>query len=98
MRDSFAATAFADTIDRSTHALTARFTAGLSPIALAKAYGDWAAHLAFLPGKQMRLAEKAARLREVYGVDVAVREVVDAAGATHLTCVPASGKGGAPAW
>ncbi|GIK85927.1 MAG: iron(III) ABC transporter ATP-binding protein [Betaproteobacteria bacterium] len=39
-----------------------------------------------------------ARLREVYGVDVAVREVVDAAGATHLTCVPASGKGGAPAW
>ncbi len=61
MRDSFAATAFADTIDRSTHALTARFTAGLSPIALAKAYGDWAAHLAFLPGKQMRLAEKAAK-------------------------------------
>ncbi|GIK87484.1 MAG: poly-beta-hydroxybutyrate polymerase [Betaproteobacteria bacterium] len=61
MRDSFAATAFADTIDRSTHALTARFTAGLSPIALAKAYGDWAAHLAFLPGKQMRLVEKAAK-------------------------------------
>ncbi|HEX4884955.1 MAG TPA: alpha/beta fold hydrolase [Casimicrobiaceae bacterium] len=61
VRDSFAATAFADTIDRSAHALTARFTAGLSPIALAKAYGDWAAHLAFLPGKQMRLGEKAAK-------------------------------------
>jgi polyhydroxyalkanoate synthase len=61
MRDSFAATAFAETIDRSTHALTARFTGGLSPIAIANAYNDWAFHLAFLPGKRMRLVEKAVR-------------------------------------
>jgi polyhydroxyalkanoate synthase len=61
MRDSFAATAFAETIDRSVHALTARFTAGLSPIALANAYSDWACHLAFLPGKRMHLVEKAAK-------------------------------------
>jgi polyhydroxyalkanoate synthase subunit PhaC len=34
-RDSYASTAFADIVDRSLHAATARFTAGLSPIALA---------------------------------------------------------------
>ena len=43
------------------HAATARFTAGLSPIALANAYLDWACHLAFLPGKRMQLAEKAVK-------------------------------------
>ena len=59
-RDSYAATAFADIVDRSMHATTARFTAGLSPIAFADAYLDWASHLAFLPGKRIRLAEKAA--------------------------------------
>ena len=61
MRDSFAATAFADVLDRSTHALAARFTGGLSPIALANAFSDWACHLAFLPGKRLRLVEKALR-------------------------------------
>jgi polyhydroxyalkanoate synthase len=60
-RDSFAATAWADIVDRSMHAATARFTAGLSPIAFADAYLDWAAHLAFLPGKRFRLIEKAAK-------------------------------------
>ena len=41
------------------HAAAARFTAGLSPMAMIGAYMDWAAHVAFAPGKQMRLAEKA---------------------------------------
>ncbi len=59
MRDSYASTAFADVVDRSIHAATARFTAGLSPIALADAYLDWASHLAFLPGKRSQLVEKA---------------------------------------
>ena len=58
-RDSYASTAFADIIDRSVHAATARFTAGLSPIALTEAYLDWASHLAFAPGKRAQLAEKA---------------------------------------
>ncbi|MGE5105708.1 MAG: PHA/PHB synthase family protein [Betaproteobacteria bacterium] len=61
LRDSYAATAFAEIVDRSLHAATARFTGGLSPIALADAYLDWAAHLAFLPGKRYQLAEKAAK-------------------------------------
>jgi polyhydroxyalkanoate synthase len=57
--DSYASTAFAEIVDRSVHAVTARFTAGLSPIALAEAYLDWASHLAFAPGKRGQLAEKA---------------------------------------
>ncbi|MGE5169873.1 MAG: PHA/PHB synthase family protein [Rudaea sp.] len=61
MRDSYAATAFAEIVDRSLHAATARFTGGLSPIALADAYLDWVSHLAFLPGKRYQLAEKAVK-------------------------------------
>jgi polyhydroxyalkanoate synthase len=59
IRDSYASTAFADVVDRSVHAATARFTAGLSPMAMIGAYMDWAAHIAFAPGKQAQLAEKA---------------------------------------
>jgi polyhydroxyalkanoate synthase subunit PhaC len=59
MPDSYASTAFAEIVDRSVHAATARFTSGLSPIALAIAYLDWASHLAFAPGKRVQLAEKA---------------------------------------
>ena len=58
MRDSYASTAFAEVIDRSVHAATARFTAGLSPMALVGAYIDWAAHLAFSPGKQLQAGAK----------------------------------------
>ena len=39
----------------------ARFTAGLSPAALAGAYFDWLIHLASAPGKQLQLGEKAWR-------------------------------------
>lgn len=58
-RDSFAATAFADVLDRSTRATTARFTGGLSVAALSLAWWDWALHLATSPGKQLQLVEKA---------------------------------------
>jgi polyhydroxyalkanoate synthase len=47
--------------DRMAHAYSARATAGLSPVALALAFGDWAMHLAAAPGKQTELARKAAR-------------------------------------
>src|ERR1039458_5820167 len=60
-RDSYAVTAFAEIIDRSLHAMAARFTLGLSPAALAEAYLDWATHLAFSPGKQLQLVNKATR-------------------------------------
>jgi len=60
-RDSFPAAALADTVDRSLHAGIGKFTAGLSPAALASAYLDWAAHLAAAPGKRIGLADKAVR-------------------------------------
>ncbi len=61
LRDSYASTAFAETVDRSLHAAIARYTTGLSPMAQMAAYLDWAAHLGFSPGKQLRLTEKAAK-------------------------------------
>ncbi len=60
-RDSYAVTAFADIVDRSLHAAFARFTLGLSPAALAKAYFDWSTHITFSPGKRIQLVDKAAR-------------------------------------
>ena len=59
IRDSYSSTALAEIVDRSLHAATARFTAGLSPMMLINAYMDWAAHLGFSPGKRFQLAEKA---------------------------------------
>ncbi|MHA7871026.1 MAG: PHA/PHB synthase family protein [Hyphococcus sp.] len=57
--DSYASTAIVEILDRATHAAIGRATMGLSPGALAAAYLDWATHLAFSPGKQMQLAQKA---------------------------------------
>ena len=50
LRDSFASTAFAETMDRTLNATVARYSTGLSPMALVAAYWDWASHLAFAPG------------------------------------------------
>jgi polyhydroxyalkanoate synthase len=58
-RDSYASTALGDVIDRSLNAAAARFTAGLSPAALAEACLDWATHLLVAPGKRVQLVEKA---------------------------------------
>ena len=60
-RDSYASTALGDVIDRSLRASASRFTAGLSPSALAQAYLDWAMHLAVSPGKRLQLIDKAVR-------------------------------------
>ena len=48
-------------LDKGLKAAQSKFTGGLSPIALASAYADWALHLSAAPGKQMELAEKAAQ-------------------------------------
>ncbi|WP_332118502.1 PHA/PHB synthase family protein [Azorhizobium caulinodans] len=47
--------------DRMTQALTARFTGGLSPAAMALAWTDWSIHLAAAPGKRAELMLKAWR-------------------------------------
>ena len=66
-RDSYSVTALADITDRALHAATARFTAGISPAALAAAYLDWAAHLAYAPGKRILLLNKALRKAMRFG-------------------------------
>ena len=48
-------------IDRMGEALSAQFTGGLSPQALALAFFDWSIHLAAAPGKRAELAYKATR-------------------------------------
>ena len=48
-------------VDRMREALSARFSGGLSPQALALAFFDWSIHLAAAPGKRAELAYKAAR-------------------------------------
>jgi len=60
-------TALADITDRSLHAALARFTAGISPAALAEAYLDWATHLAYAPGKRLQLVSKAMRKAGRFG-------------------------------
>jgi polyhydroxyalkanoate synthase subunit PhaC len=47
--------------DRAFHALMARLTGGISPVALSLAYIDWASHLASAPERQMEIAQNALR-------------------------------------
>src|SRR6478735_7749929 len=49
-----------EAIDRSAHAIIARFTGGVSPAALSLAFTDWQLHLAASPGKQLVLLGEAA--------------------------------------
>lgn len=59
--DSYSSRALFELTDRAYHAGIARFTFGLSPQALTAAYLDWAGGLAFAPGKQLQLYDKAFR-------------------------------------
>jgi polyhydroxyalkanoate synthase subunit PhaC len=60
-RDSYSATAFAEVLDRSSHAAVAKATMGLSPASIMTTYFDWLIHLSAAPGKQLQLTEKAMR-------------------------------------
>jgi polyhydroxyalkanoate synthase len=48
--------------DRILRAVRARATQGISPIAIADAWSNWAVHLAMAPGKQAELALSAASM------------------------------------
>ncbi|MGV7215117.1 PHA/PHB synthase family protein [Bradyrhizobium sp. UFLA05-112] len=48
-------------VDRALHAMLARLTGGISPIALSLAYLDWASHLVGAPQRQMEIAKDAVR-------------------------------------
>ncbi len=47
--------------DRAFHALLARLTGGISPVALSLAFIDWATHLAAAPQRQMEISQDALR-------------------------------------
>lgn len=48
-------------LDRAFHAMLARFTGGISPVALSLAWLDWGAHLAAAPQHQMELSRNILR-------------------------------------
>ncbi|WP_256808991.1 alpha/beta hydrolase [Bradyrhizobium sp. Bra64] len=48
-------------LDRAFHASLARFTGGISPLALSLAWLDWSSHLAAAPQRQMEMSRKAVR-------------------------------------
>jgi len=48
-------------LDRAFHAMLARFTGGISPVALSLAYLDWSSHLAASPQRQLERARKVVR-------------------------------------
>jgi polyhydroxyalkanoate synthase len=62
---------FAEATDRAIRYLMSRMTLGLSPMALAQAYFDWAIHLSISPGKQLQLLHKASRKCARLGVHLA---------------------------
>jgi len=97
-RDSYSATAFGEVLDRSLHAALARYTSGLSPMMLAGAYLDWAAQLAFAPGKRLQLAEKAVRKATRLATYVA-RTTVDPDGTPAcIEPLPQDHRFDAPGW
>ena len=52
---------FRSAIDRMIRASIGRVTLGISPVALAQAYQDWALHMAMSPGMQLELVRKTGR-------------------------------------
>jgi polyhydroxyalkanoate synthase len=48
-------------LDRAFHAALARFTGGISPVALSLAWLDWSSHLAAAPQRQMEIARNVIR-------------------------------------
>jgi polyhydroxyalkanoate synthase len=47
--------------DRAFHAMLARLTGGISPVALSLAYMDWVSHLAAAPQRQLEISQEALR-------------------------------------
>ena len=97
-RDSYSSTLLSDVIDRSIHAAIARVTAGLSPSALGAAYLDWATHLAFSPGKQALLYEKALRKAARFFTYATQATFNPAATAPCIEPLPQDRRFRSPAW
>lgn len=85
----------ADVLDRAAHAAMARFTQGMSPLAMAIAQFDWAIHLAGSPGKLGALADSAMHKWIEFG-RIATNCLVDGKDAIHEASKDPRFK--APAW
>lgn len=59
-----AQTPYFSLLDRIFHFTLAKLTGGLSPASLLMAYHNWLLHLAFSPGKQLKLLNKAIELQQ----------------------------------
>ncbi|MEL6662671.1 MAG: alpha/beta fold hydrolase [Pseudomonadota bacterium] len=97
-RDSYAATAVGDVLDRSFRARAAQLTGGLPPIGLWLAYLDWAAHLVVSPGKQAQLRTKAVRkaLRYLAWLETSARQGAD--GDLCIEPLPQDRRFNSPGW
>ena len=98
LRDSYASTALSEIIDRSAHATAARFTGGLSPAAGLAAALDWATHLAFSPGKQFQLIQKAAKKSQRWWNFAAHCALDPHSSACCITPLPQDKRFTAPGW
>uniref|UniRef100_B0T0L9 Poly-beta-hydroxybutyrate polymerase domain protein n=1 Tax=Caulobacter sp. (strain K31) TaxID=366602 RepID=B0T0L9_CAUSK len=88
----------ADLVDRTASAALATATGGLSPASVLGAFADWATHLAISPGRQWRLAVKAAR-KTGRLTDFAMRALWEGAGATPcIAPLPQDRRFDDPAW
>ncbi len=56
------------TVDRLSRAVLARATQGISPVAVAQTWNDWAVHLASAPGKRLELLQRAAMAMARFGL------------------------------
>jgi polyhydroxyalkanoate synthase len=83
--------------DRLVRAHAARATFGISPAALALAFGDWWLHLAGSPGKQVELVRKAARKGLRYAAWLPRAPAGEAAGRS-IEPLPQDRRFTAPAW
>ncbi|MCV2878444.1 alpha/beta fold hydrolase [Sedimentimonas flavescens] len=70
-------------LDRLVHAQFGKLGASISPISLALAWGDWAAHLAISPGKRAELVWKSARKAQRLAAEI----LCQAAGGNGEVCV-----------
>ncbi|MEM7221805.1 MAG: alpha/beta fold hydrolase [Pseudomonadota bacterium] len=84
-------------LDRLLHAWIGRLSLGISPAAVALAYTDWAAHLAFAPGKQLLLTQKAARKAARLGL-YGARTLADPAAPPCIEPLPQDRRFDDPAW
>ncbi|MCA3848635.1 MAG: poly-beta-hydroxybutyrate polymerase N-terminal domain-containing protein, partial [Burkholderia sp.] len=83
--------------NRAAHANVAAMTFGLSPVSLAMAVIDWAAHLAVSPGKCFELAMQAGLAAAPQSADGRTADDADASGlAVHAG--EADPRFAAPAW